>query len=305
MSEKPYLIICTKDRPDDMKRLLTSVRTQSLRPEKIINDDGLDKLIKNILPEFEDLNLEYTDVRPPSLPKQRNVGISMLPDHANWVGFLDDDLELKENSLEMVMKAGKKTDFKKELVGIAMIINDVPYPKFNIFRGLFFLDAPKGGSFTYSGSPTMYRDIDSTVEVEWLSGGVTFWKKKALDEFKFDEWFSGTGYMEDIDFSYRVSRKYSLASCGEARCYHYHHPIPVEKIKTLGTWQVTSWWYFATKMNFAKVAILWSLVGLAFNNFILGLLSPSSNRLRKFAGNITGINKVLCGKALVKSNWVK
>lgn len=288
-----------------MQRLLKSIQRQTFSPEGIIIVDGSDNPIKEVLTPFTDLNIEYTTVRPPSLPKQRNVGISMLPDDADWVGFLDDDLELEDNSLEMIDIARESKGLKKELVGIAMIVNDAPYPKFSFLRSIFFLDSRKGGSFTLSGSPVIYRDLDATVEVEWLSGGLTFWKKKALDEFKFDEWFSGTGYMEDIDFSYRVSRKYSLASCGKSRCYHYHHPISKEKLITLGSWQITSWWYFATKMNFSRVYVLWSLTGLTLNSFILGLISPSSGRLRKSLGNLTGIAKILLGKALIKTHWQK
>lgn len=301
----PVIIVCTKDRPDDMTSLLTSIYKQTIQPKLIIVVDGSDTPIPHVLEKFPQLNFDYVAVRPPSLPKQRNVGISRLPEDCDWVGFLDDDLVLEPNSLEMIMNNTMKDGFSKELIGMAMIINNSPYPKYNIFRGLFFLDAPKGGSFTASGCPTMYRDIKNTSEVEWVSGGVTFWRKKVFSEFKFDEWFSGTGYLEDIDFSYRVSRKYSLATCGEARCFHYHHPTSKERLKTLGSWQVTSWWYFSDKMKFNKFCVIWSLIGLSFNNFISGIISPSSHRIRKFMGNLQGLSKVFTGKALTKTGWQK
>ncbi|MFT6069514.1 MAG: GT2 family glycosyltransferase [Bacteriovoracaceae bacterium] len=303
--KNPVIIICTKDRPKDMVSLLTSLKAQTILPSLIIVVDGSDEPIEHVLEPFLDLNIDYVQVRPPSLPKQRNVGISRLPEDCDWVGFLDDDLVLEPNSLEMVMKNTEKDSFSNELVGMAMIINNSPYPKFNLIRGLFLLDSPKGGTFTLSGCPTMYRDINKTVEVEWLSGGVTFWKRKVFNEFKFDEWFSGTGYMEDVDFSYRVSRKYSLATCGEARCFHYHHPTPKEKLKILGTWQVTSWWYFSNKMNFSKFFVFWSLIGISINNLTLGILSPGSHRLRKFLGNLIGIKTIVRGKALLRTGFQK
>ena len=38
-------------------------------------------------------------------------------------------------------------------------------------------------------------------------GGGTLWVQKILDEISFDEEFIGLGYFEDIDFSFRVSKK--------------------------------------------------------------------------------------------------
>ena len=38
-------------------------------------------------------------------------------------------------------------------------------------------------------------------------GGGNLWVQKILDEISFDEEFIGLGYFEDIDFSFRVSKK--------------------------------------------------------------------------------------------------
>ena len=47
-------------------------------------------------------------------------------------------------------------------------------------------------------------------EVELCSGGNTSYLREVFEEFFFDEEFDGYAPMEDIDFSYRVSRKYKL-----------------------------------------------------------------------------------------------
>ena len=300
------LIICTKDRPEDIKTLFTSLVSQTQKPKHVIVVDGSDNPIKDVLDPFlEDLSIEYTTVRPPSLPKQRNVGISMLAEDADWVGFLDDDLVLETDSLEQVSKCVKNAETSKELVGIAMIISNCAYPAFSLLKSFFFLDGRNSGGFTPSGCAVMYRDIHSTNEVEWVSGGVSFWRKKVFDQFKFDEWFSGTGYLEDIDFSYRVSRSYSLVSCGEARCNHYHHEIAKSKLINLGSWQLTSWWYFANKMNFPKINVLMSFCGITLFNLVFGVLKFNSERFLKFFGNIKGFLKIVTGKALLKSHWQK
>ena len=31
-----------------------------------------------------------------------------------------------------------------------------------------------------------------------------------VEEFKFDEWFTGNAFCDDVDYSYRVGKKYKL-----------------------------------------------------------------------------------------------
>ena len=152
----------------------------------------------------------------------------------------------------------------------------------------------------------MVRQSDETVEVQWLSGGVSFWRKQTLDDFSFDEWFDGTGYLEDVDFSYGVSQKYGLAYSGKSRCQHFHHPVSKTKMISLGVWQITAWWYFVKKFgSFNTLATFWSMLGLTLNNFVFGILKPSNFRFRKFIGNIKGFALIVLGQATTRRNWQK
>ena len=101
---KITLIVCTKDRPKDMRTLLGSIVSQTRAPDRMIVIDGSDDPIQYVLGEFPTLKIEYRAVRPPSLPKQRNVGIGMLGANETWVGFLDDDLVLESDALAELEK---------------------------------------------------------------------------------------------------------------------------------------------------------------------------------------------------------
>ncbi len=57
---------------------------------------------------------------------------------------------------------------------------------------------------------------------DWLSGGVTVWRSNIFQEYSFDEWFSGYGAYEDVDFSYRVGKKYRLAVNPCAKVQHLY-----------------------------------------------------------------------------------
>lgn len=302
------LIICTKDRPKDMQTLLDSIVKQTSLPKRVIVIDGSDNSIRSLLDNYPSLHIEYRAVRPPSLPKQRNVGISMLGNEVSWVGFLDDDLVLEETAIEELAKFVDREEAKpgKELVGAGLAINNEGLISFNWWRKFLLLDKFPGGVFTRSGCPAAIRPVKHDLDVEWLYGGATFWKSTIYQEFKFDEWFDGTGYYEDVDFSFRVSRKYRLALSPKSRCFHYHHPVRKEKLFLLGIWQITGWWYFASKAkHFSSLFVLWGMLGVTINNLAVGLFRPSGHRWRRGFGNLKGMWLILTGKALNRRTFSK
>lgn len=311
MTKKPTIciIICTKDRPFDMQRLLKSISQQVRRPDHLIIVDGSDNPIKKIIDDFSakhaDIPTEYVTVRPPSLPKQRNVGISMISEKMDWIGFLDDDLELFPDTLQNIEK---NLSYKtvKPLGGMGMVIANNPPHLFSPWRGFFLIDSSHEGKLTKAGCATMLRPTDKIFEVDWLSGGVTFYTREVLKSFHFDEWFAGTGYIEDVDFSFHVAQKFSLIYCGPAKCMHYSHPTSVEKLGKLGTWQITSWWYFVSKVKtFNKLYTLWGMFGVVINNFFIGIFKPSTHRLKKFVGNLKGLYMIINGTVLDKKSFHK
>jgi glycosyltransferase involved in cell wall biosynthesis len=302
------LIICTKDRPKDLTTLLNSVKNQTRLPNRVLIIDGSDDPIKHVLENFKDLPLEYSAVRPPSLPKQRNVGIGLAGDTGAWLGFLDDDLVLVDNALEKLEHFVDTNLESKEsmLGGVGLVINNEGLMKYSRWREFCLLDKLPGGIFTSSGCPAAIRPVNKDQDVEWLYGGATFWKSDIFKEFSYDEWFSGTGYYEDIDFSYRVGQKYRLALSAESRCFHYSHPVRKERLIALGTWQLTGWWYFISKVKtFKKRYVFWSMFGLTLNNLGVGLISFNTGRIRKAIGNIKGWFLILSGKALLKKGFSK
>lgn len=285
------LAIPTKDRRIDLTRLLKSIQNQKRLPDDIIIVDGSDNSIEDLIKEFTKLPLRYFRCRPPSLPKQRNVAISELKPETNWIGFLDDDLELLPETLlnlENFILQKQITDG-----GLGLTILNQPVSQNNFLNSFFLLDKDQGGKITKSGYPSNIRIYDQPYKVDWLYGGATFWSKKTLQDFKFDEWFSGTGYMEDIDFSFRVSLSYPLWIC-PAPCYHFSHPIRAEKQFIIGVWQICSFWYFIKKnIKGSRLLAFWSCLGLCFKSGMLSLLQLDTASAKRFMGNIFGIIKVL------------
>lgn len=288
-----HLTLCipTKDRRSDLTRLLKSVQNQVRLPDDIIIVDGSEFPIEDLLGDFPQLPIRYFRCRPPSLPKQRNVAIKELKNNANWIGFLDDDLELLPETLFKL----EKFILEKSIIdgGVGLSILNQPLSKASWFDSIFFLDQGQGGRITKSGYPASIRIYDQPYQVDWLYGGATFWSMKSLQNFKFDEWFSGTGYMEDVDFSYRVSQNYPLWIC-PAACYHFSHPINPTKQMLIGVWQICSFWYFKQKNTKTSLLLaFWSCLGLTLKNGLMSLFRFDFGSFKRFMGNISGIFRVL------------
>lgn len=305
---KITLIICTKDRPKDLHTLLSSVACQGRSADRIIVIDGSDTPVRHVLDGFPQLPLEYQAQRPPSLPKQRNVGIGMLGTDPSWVGFLDDDLVLVEDAFaEFEHFVAKQTSVAgKPLGGVGLTINNEGLMAFSRWRNFMLLDKAPGGVFTRSGCPAAIRSFAPDMDLEWLYGGATFWHTDVLRDFAYDEWFEGTGYYEDIDFSFRAATRYRLALNTRSRCFHYHHPVRQERLVALGTWQLAGWWYFVRKVGaFPLPYVFWSMLGLTLNNLGMGLLRPANGRLRRGWGNLKGLGLILTGRALQSRKFSK
>lgn len=290
------IITCTKDRPVELNTLLNSISNQVSKPDLHIIVDGSDEPapVKEVVDKFSHLPIKYVTLRPPGLTRQKNYGISLLPESSEWVGILDDDVVLDPNTIQNLRKYIEEN---KETKGIGLVFKNFPSRGTSFVRNLLLIDGKNDGGFTASGLPNSIHDHSKSINVEWLHGGATFWSKNVLEEYKFDEWFSGVGYFEDIDFSYRVSRKYPLAILSEAKCVTDDRPIPKEKLFRVGTWQIVSWWYFVSKTkSFNKILVIYSMLGALLTNLVVGIVKPSSHRLRNAFGNLYGAWIILSGK---------
>ena len=91
-----------------------------------------------------------------------------------------------------------------------------------IKRWLFLMPGYGNGKFRLSGTATTPFGIDKVIETEFLVGGVTAYRREVLEEFMFDEdYLNGPAPWEDVDFSYRVSRKYRNIYTPYAKAWHY------------------------------------------------------------------------------------
>jgi GT2 family glycosyltransferase len=281
-------IIPTKDRPDELRCLLASLRTQTAMPDQIIVVDGSQPDIKPVIKEFTDFNITYVRVFPPSLAKQRNAGIAAVESAITLAGFLDDDLVLEPNATEKMLAFWDKTDEKTGGAGFAVVNQPIAFSS-KVGR-LFNIDHPKPGRILKSGFQSQIPPLSTLTETDWIYGGATVWRRAVINQFSYDDWYMGHGYLEDVDFSYRVKQLYKLYIIGGADVYHYSKPIIITAEFMIGKQQVLNRYYFVKKIgHFSNLAFAWGLFGQLLFNLISSLRRINTAGLRRAAGNITGL----------------
>lgn len=246
-----FFIVATKDRPNDLRKMLRSLADQSVRPDGVIIVDGSDDPVKAVVDEFAAvLSLNYIRHRPPSASAQRNAGVRALPPEAGLAGFLDDDVALEPDALERMMAFwdGAPAD----LGGCAFNMMNHPVQAFSrlkrgrIVKRLGIYDA-KSGCITPSGWQTLTGRVEETTYVDWLPSTAALWRSEILRTSRFDEFFDGYSYLEDLDFSFTVRRRWRLAVVADARYNHYPSPIRHVQQYSFGQIEVRNRLYFVRK----------------------------------------------------------
>ena len=90
MSKQPQqlaFVVATKDRREDLRRMLQSLSEQSFHPAQIVIVDASSIPVQGITAEFNALNIKYIRHLQPSASKQRNVGIRAADPNIDTAGF--------------------------------------------------------------------------------------------------------------------------------------------------------------------------------------------------------------------------
>jgi glycosyltransferase involved in cell wall biosynthesis len=240
-------VIPTRNRREDLSRMLASLVAQTRRPDQVVVVDGSDedRTVRTLCESIQGLALDYVRVFPPSLAKQRNAGMAVVSPGMALAGYLDDDLVLEPDAVANMMRFWDASG--DQVGGASFNITNIPRPPFSRIKWLFGLDDPRPGVVLPSGYQTMICPVDATTKTDWLFGGATVWRREVIDAFAYDEWFVGTGYLEDLDYSHRVRQQFELWVVADARLEHLSPPIRREMHRRIGQWEVINRLYFVRK----------------------------------------------------------
>lgn len=295
--DKIALIIATKDRPQELKRLLNSLEEQTAKVDQVIIIDSSQPGRKEPFDRkgLKSLKIDYFTFDFPSTSKQRNFGMTKVAEGISWVGFVDDDVILEKTAIEEMKKAIWDLREDERVVGLGFNMVNHPPLEFQGLKKLFLVEKigfyhRQKGVVLPSGFQTLIGFVSQNVEVEWLPSTAVIWKKDRIINHFFDEKFSGYGYLEDLDFSYPLGKKYKLLVIASAK---YHH-LPAKSGRgrpvCFGRREVLNRLYFVRKHKDLSLLRCYLALFVRFKmSLFLGLKKADPQYWLRAIGNIWGL----------------
>lgn len=268
---KTSVIVCTRNRIHDLLCMLDSTAKQTVLPDEIIIVDSSTQPI-NQDDRFQSIwsqsvfscKLIYKHTTP-GLTYQRNQGVLLAA--GDIIYFFDDDVVLSQTYIEEMNRAFHENPAYGGGMGTVSNIGSYK-PRVNIPRALFFLQRNyASGKFTVSGMPTHAYGRNEFTTVEVLGGCCMAFRSFVFERYGFDEALHLYGYMEDCDFSYRVSRSWPLFYNPRAQLEHRESPLNRDSVIDNKAMFIANYTYLFFKNFYPKSkwkigAYWWSIAGL-------------------------------------------
>jgi GT2 family glycosyltransferase len=295
---KVSVVICTFQRPDDLCRLLDSVVQQTLLPSEIvIVDQSADD-------QTQRLSDEFARRRPPGidrwiyirehekgLVRARNRGVSQA--NGDIVSFVDDDVVLFNDYLEVVCRYFENPNIGG--VTGSLVVRQPPSGwKWQLRKFLLriFLLNSFDGRMTASGFgyPISEREVTELMELELFGGySMNFRRELTLQELS-DEWFEGYSFREDVDLSYRISRRSRLVQVPDAKFYHNHSSVNRLDVRQLKLMQFRNYRYlfrkFRSQTLLHRFLFAYSVFGIVLIDFLEFLFNRNRARWAAVAADM-------------------
>lgn len=294
------IVIATKDRPEELERLLLNLKEQSRRPDAVVIVDASPKPNTGLGAFRGGFPLTYIHHPFPSAAEQRNVGIRTLSPDTSIVGILDDDVMLATDALKNMIEFWRHAPADVAGCGCNWL-NFSPTPgrilkESRLFEWLGIYSRVKG-RVTPSGWHTLIGTVDKDLWVEWLPIGASFWRKAIFDTFSFDPFFTGYSYLEDLDFTYSVSRKRRLVVLERAGFEHHHSETGRIDLFRFGRIEVRNRLYFVKKHGLSIGRCRLGLLIRMAMSLVFFAMKQDRNELLRAMGNVAAFWGTFLGKS--------
>jgi len=292
---KIAFIVATKDRPRELQCMMKSIETQSYKPDQLVIVDGGEKTVRKIVEGFPSLNIKYLRCFPPSVSKQRNMGINSTDAKITLIGFCDDDVVFKARAFEEMMIFWESASKK---VGLASFnLNNPPKKIASQLKSTEIADklglySRKTAAVLPSGFQTIIEKVSKNTFVDYLPSTALVCRNDIVERYKLDEWFKGYDYVADLDFSYSISKQYALVIVSNAYYNHNVTSVGKESAFTFGIKEVTTRIYFVKKhQELSLTKCYLSLAIRIFLSFYMAFYEQKLSYFLRICGNLVGIAK--------------
>jgi len=298
-------VIATRNRPDELLRSIESLVRQTVLPAELCIVDSSDEAARRI--EIErlcaevSLALDYVHPAPRGLTVQRNIGIERTG--GDPVFMVDDDVYLDPTCHEEVLKEYDR--WGPELGGVRATPVDParpPWPSV-AWRKLFGIGGwwPEASGRMRAGFWVEgVSEAAGVRKVEYMTGWFMSFKREVLDAERFDETLSGYAHKEDVDMTYRVSRRWVLVQTPKARCDHFQTVTSRLPSHHLMRMNLGNQFYLHRKNMpqdlHHRAALWWGLAGLFLLNVARGIAKRDPGLV---SGMVVGMYEQARGRGLI------
>lgn len=211
-------VICTRNRPVDLRRSLLSLSWQTTPCTRVVIVDDSDRETRAEIRRIVDesgLPASVLVKDTPGLTASRNLAIESVTD--DLILFLDDDVVLHPMYVARMVAA-----FTADpgLVGAGGSIDDDHDYELPWIRALLMVPGRKTGRVYRSGWSSQ-TPRGRSLPVEHLIGCNMAYRTSVVADRRFADGFRGYALGEDLEFSFRLHRDgHRLAVVGDARLWH-------------------------------------------------------------------------------------
>lgn len=289
MAVRHEVVVCTKDRPMELRRCLEALRAQDDRPDRILVIDASTGARTSAL--RAGANTEHVSARP-GLTSQRNRALSMLLPDTEIVHFLDDDAVPEPGYLREMNAVLLRTE---GAAGAAGCITDLPSHSPWLLERLFLLNSRRQGALLRSGVNVLVFDGSEDRSVEWLTGCCMSYRVRLIAGLQFDERRVGGGLGEDVDFSSRAAARGPLVWTPRARTAHLYSPLGREQARNVVRGDVLHRWRLASDgvAGVKRGWVIYSTLGIAVVQTARAARNRTAEPLQAGLGALLGLVDVL------------
>jgi GT2 family glycosyltransferase len=299
------VVICTKDRTDDLLECIASLEAQTVpfRELVVVDASGNDHLHQILEERMRSSVLSHKYLHTePSTTRQRNLGAELADGERLF--FFDDDVVLQPDYHEKILEAYCSPQFHNIGGVTGRELHPLAQSPFREMLNRIFLHhrtIPHGkGRLLPTGNAVLVHDPQEISTAAVFSGFNMSFPKDVFMRHKFDENMTGYALGEDVDLTLRIGRECCLLQTPFAGILHNHSPRGRDSWRLLGEKSVVNHYYIFRK-NFTPsvprlLVLLWVEFGFSVKAFLSGMRQFSFQELR---GVLTGYAKILTGKVTV------
>ena len=298
-TKKTSLIIPTRNRHKHLIKLLKFLNLSKIHFNEILIIDSSEK---NSFKKINKYFSKYKKIKiiksKPSTSLQRNIGLKRSSNKSKYILFLDDDIIFYKTAFSEMNKFINNNK-QNNIAGFAFNLTSKKDRKFfKLIKEIILFEkigfySRRPGKVLENGWHTQIENLKKNTFVEWIYSGAILYVRDKIKNKKFEIKFGQYGYLEDLDFSYSLTRKgQKIFVVSKAK---FLNPNYVNRSSfNFGKKEILNRYLIVKKYKLSKIKFLIS-ANLRLLISFLGIIKFDFKLLFRSFGNLFAIIKILNG----------